>query len=116
MSSIIINLLKKEKPKIYGDGSKKRDFIYVDDINRFHEILITDKRSYGKVYNLGTGVNYSVNEIYHIISKMLKTDINPVYLQDIPGEAFQNLANIDKAKSLGWEPKIKKLKRAFSDL
>ena len=43
MSSIIINLLKKEKPKIYGDGSKRRDFIYVDDVNRFHEILLTNK-------------------------------------------------------------------------
>ncbi len=106
MSSIIINLLKKEKPKIYGDGSKRRDFIYVDDVNRFHEILLTNKKSYNRVFNIGTGINYSVNEIYSIIDSILKTNIKPIYLEDLPGEAFQNLANIDKAKSLGWEPKI----------
>ena len=40
MCAIIMNLLKGYRPVIYGDGQKRRDFIYIDDINRFHELLM----------------------------------------------------------------------------
>ena len=103
-SSFIIKLLKGEQPIIYGTGEKRRDFIYVDDINDFHIKCMEDERTTGKVFNLGSGLNYSVNEIYGIISGLLKTDIRPIYKPDQPGEAFANLADISEAKRLGWEP------------
>lgn len=106
-SSFIIKLLKNEQPIIYGDGSKRRDFIHIDDINDFHIKCLTDDRTDDKTFNLGYGVNYSVNEIYDIISKLLKSDIKPIYKPDLPGEAFQNLADISEAKKMNWKPKIK---------
>ncbi len=105
-SAFIIKLLRSEQPVIYGTGEKRRDFIHVDDINDFHEICITDPRTTGKVFNLGSGVNYSVNEIYSIIAALLKSDTKPQYEPDLPGEAFANLADITEAKKLGWKPKI----------
>ena len=105
-SAFIIKLLKNEQPYIYGTGEKRRDFIHIDDINDFHIQCMTDNRSTGNVYNLGSGKNYSVNEIYSIISGLLRSDIIPVYKQDLPGEAFANLADITRAKELGWSPKI----------
>ena len=36
--NFIINLLNGKQPTIFGDGSKKRDFVYVDDVNNFHLI------------------------------------------------------------------------------
>lgn len=104
-SAFIIKLLRGQEPLIYGNGEKRRDFIYVDDINDFHIQCLSDSRSDGKVFNLGSGQNYSINEIYHQISNLLNIDIPPKYLEDLPGEAFANLANIDEAKSLGWSPK-----------
>jgi UDP-glucose 4-epimerase len=106
-SSFIIKLLKNEQPIIYGNGEKRRDFIHVDDINDFHIICMNDNRTDNEVFNLGYGKNYSVNEIYDIISKELNSDIKPKYLNDLPGETFQNLADITKAKKLGWYPKIR---------
>ena len=106
-SSFIIKLLKKEQPIIYGTGDKRRDFIYIDDINDFHIQCMNDERTTGKVFNLGMSKNYSVNEIYSIISNLLGTNINPNFKPDLPGEAFQNLADITEAKKLGWCPKIK---------
>jgi UDP-glucose 4-epimerase len=106
MSGIIIKLLKGERPIIYGDGTKRRDFIYVDDVNRFHEMIMFDERTNGKVFNLGSGVNYSVLEIYEAIESVLKTGLKPIYRPDLPGETFQNLANISKAESFGWEPQV----------
>jgi nucleoside-diphosphate-sugar epimerase len=105
-SSIIIKLLKGEQPVIYGTGEKRRDFIHVDDINDFHIQCMQDDRTIGKVFNLGSGINYSVNEIYDIIAKLLKSDVKPIHKQDLPGEAFANLADISLAKSLGWSPKL----------
>jgi len=105
-SAFIIKLLKGEQPVIYGNGEKRRDFIHVDDINEFHIQCMQDGRTTGKVFNLGSGMNYSVNEIYNIIAKLLKSEIKPEYKQDLPGEALANLADITLAKSLGWNPKI----------
>ena len=106
MTAIIIKLLNKKTPEIYGDGSKRRDFIYVDDVNSFHEMIMDDERTFNQTYNLGCGVNYSVNEIYNKVESILNTSITPIYRADLPGEAFQNLADITKATRLGWTPKI----------
>lgn len=103
-SAIIINLLKGTSPHIYGDGSKRRDFIYIDDINDFHLQCMENAETTGKVFNLGSGINYSVNEIYDIIKGLLNTEIQPIYLDDLPGEAFENLADISQAIKMGWSP------------
>lgn len=103
-SSFIIKLLKGERPVIFGSGEKRRDFVYVDDINDFHIKCMEEEGTTGKVFNLGSGLNYSVNEIYSIISALLKTEVRPIYKPDQPGEAFANLADISEAKRLGWEP------------
>ena len=105
-SAFIIKLLKGEQPIIYGTGEKRRDFIHVDDVNDFHEMCITDDRTTGKVFNLGSGTNYSVNEIYSMIASLLGSSVKPAYKPDLPGEAFANLADISLAKSLGWRPRI----------
>ena len=106
MSAVIIKLLQGKRPTIYGDGSKRRDYIYIDDVNRFHELLIHNDRVNGNTYNIGSGKNYSVLEIYAAVDNILKTGIKPIFKLDLPGEAFQNLADISKAKELGWKPVI----------
>lgn len=105
-SSFIMKLLKGEQPIIYGTGEKRRDFIHVDDINDFHIQCMNDDRTTGNVYNLGSGKNYSINEIYNIIINYLNKEVIPIYKPDLPGEAYQNLADITEAKKLGWSPKI----------
>ena len=104
-SSFIIKLLKGEQPIIFGTGEKRRDFVYVDDINDFHIQCMEDDRTTGKVFNLGSGINYSINDIYKIISDLLESDVKPLYMHDQPGEAFANLADVSEAKKLGWKPK-----------
>jgi nucleoside-diphosphate-sugar epimerase len=106
MSAFIIKLLRGERPVIYGTGEKRRDFIYVDDVNDFHLRCIGDERTEGEAYNLGTGVNYSVREIYDEIATQLGTSIEPEFRPDLPGEAQENLADISAARALGWEPRI----------
>jgi UDP-glucose 4-epimerase len=105
MSAFVIKLLKGERPIIYGTGEKRRDFVYVDDVNDFHLMCILDERTDGKVFNIGSGVNYSVHEILEKVSKILGVPADPVYKDDLPGEAEITLADITRAKALGWTPK-----------
>jgi len=105
MSSFIIRLLKGQPPIIYGDGKKRRDFVYVDDVNDFHILCMTDERTDGKVFNLGSGRNYSVDEIYQMIADLLDIHIEPVHEPDLSGEAQQTLADIKAARQLGWQPR-----------
>ncbi len=106
MSSFIIRMLSGERPMIYGTGEKRRDFIYVNDVNDFHLLVLEDSRADGQVFNVGSGSNYSVNEIYKLIEEQLKSGLTPIYKPDLPGEAQVTLADIAKSQSLGWRPKV----------
>lgn len=105
-SSFIIKILKGIRPTIFGTGDKRRDFIHIDDINDFHIQCMKDQRTDGEVYNLGSGKNYSINEIYDTIASLLNYNEKPEYLTDLPGEAFANLADISKANNIGWYPRV----------
>ena len=104
-SAFIIALLEGRRPVIYGSGEKRRDFVYVDDINDFHLRCIHDRGTDGKVFNLGSGINHSVNEIYATIAGLLGSDVLPEYRENLPGEAEVTLADISAARALGWSPK-----------
>lgn len=106
MSSFIIRMLRGEPPIIYGDGEKRRDFIYVDDVNALHEIILEHPHCSSRVFNVGSGANFSVNQIFQLIESQLRTGLRPVYKPNLPGEARATLADISSAKGLGWAPNI----------
>jgi UDP-glucose 4-epimerase len=106
MSAFIIRMLRGERPIIYGTGEKRRDFIYVDDVNDFHMVVLEDPRSNGRVFNVGSGVGFSINEVYQLVEELLRTGLKPIYKPDLPGEAQVTLADITAARGLGWQPKV----------
>ena len=95
-------LASGESLTIVGDGEQRRDFTYVKDIvnaNIMAAISNADKEAYGQVYNVGSGVNYSVNEVAAMISDDVK------YIPPRLGEARISLANVDKIyKTFAWKP------------
>jgi len=105
MSAFIIKLLKGQAPTIYGSGRKRRDFVYVDDVNDFHLLCLKDSRVNGGVFNIGSGRNFSVLEIYDVVESRLKTGIKPIFCPDLPGAAEVTLADIRAAERVGWQPK-----------
>lgn len=90
---------------IVGDGNQRRDFTYVGDVvnaNILAAIKEVDSDAFGQVYNVGTGNNYSVNQITRMISD------NTVNIPPRPGESRITLANNQKLrKTFGWEPTMK---------
>lgn len=106
MSAFIIRMLQGERPIIYGTGEKRRDFIYVDDVNDLHLVVLEDQRAEGRIFNIGSGVNYSVNEVYRAVEDQLRSGLQPIYKPDLPGEAQTTLADLTASESLGWKPKV----------
>jgi UDP-glucose 4-epimerase len=94
-----------ESLTIVGDGNQRRDFTYVGDVVNANILAATkevDNEAFGQVYNVGTGHNYSVNQIAQMISNNT-TNITPR-----PGEARVTLANNQKLRKIfGWEPTTK---------
>jgi len=89
---------------IVGDGEQRRDFTHVSDVVQANILAATvdaDKEVYGLVYNVGNGVNYSINEIADSISD------NQVNIPPRVGESRITLANNSRLKTtFGWEPKV----------
>ena len=84
---------------IVGDGEQTRDFVHVSDVVSAN-MLVADKDVNG-VYNVGTGIEYSVNQIADMISD------DQVYISARVGEARRSVADISKIKSIGWDPYVK---------
>ena len=105
MSAFITHLLRGTRPVIYGNGSKRRDFVHVDDINDFHLRCLRDERTIGGTYNLGSGTSASVLDILARLESLLEIRQEPIFKPDQPGEAGETRADISRARALGWEPR-----------
>lgn len=87
---------------VVGDGNQTRDFVHVSDVVSANILAATiDVETYGEVYNVGTGKNFSIKKIANMISS------DQVHIPPRPAEARMSLANNRKIKSIyGWSPKV----------
>ena len=93
----------KQKAKIVGDGEQRRDFIHVDDIVN-GLIMIADSVSHHEdAWELGTGTNYSINQLADMFYK--KFDLEFEYVEDQKGNYRETLnENTDAYNRIGWKP------------
>ena len=112
----VIGIFRRQKEAgesltIVGDGTQRRDFIHVDDVARANylasimplkNMVKFEGHDYtGEVFNVGSGKNYSIQEIADCISD------NQVYIEKRTGEMDTTLANIDKIGDvIGWKPEV----------
>ena len=89
---------------IVGDGTQRRDFIYVGDVARANYLasMMPGVRDHlGEVFNVGSGVNYSVQQIADAISD------NQTYIPKREGEMDTTWSNIEKINQvIGWRPEV----------
>lgn len=71
-------MVRGERPVVYGDGKQARDFIYVDDV--VDNILRFWQSGKTGIADVGTGKKTSFNEIIATINSVLKTQIEPIYV------------------------------------
>ena len=91
---------------IVGDGEQRRDFTHVTDVVEANILaMYSAEARRGEVVNIGSGVNYSVNEVADFIGG--GDSINKTYLPSRQGESRETLADISRARNLlAFQPTV----------
>jgi len=98
-------MLEGKRPRIFGDGSQVRDYLYVDDVVEANVLALT--RGSGETLNLGTGVGTSVLDIVREINAALGTRLEPIHEAARPGEIQRIYLDASRAKQvLEWSPRV----------
>jgi len=108
MADYIRKLANDEQAEMYGDGEKTRDYIYIEDVVTANLLALDVSSDFlDPVFNIGTGIETSLNNLYKKIAEILGKKVEPIYLSDRPGEQYRYSLDYSKAKKeLGWEPRI----------
>jgi nucleoside-diphosphate-sugar epimerase len=95
----------KKAPVIFGDGNQFRDFIFVKDVVKANLLGANRNKAQGKIFNIGTGKNIRINELWQMIRQLTGNLIEPRYEPARAGDIRESVASIDLAqKDLGFEP------------
>jgi len=106
--TIFINrLLKGEPPVIFGDGNQIRDFVHVSDIVQAN-LKALDPSVTQEIFNVGTGVGTSVNELADLLCRKINPGIRPIFGEKRPGEISHSVADISKIRrKLDYRPQYR---------
>ncbi len=100
-----LQMLGGVQPVIYGDGSKTRDYVYVDDIVRAAMIGFTSPVV--GTYNLGWGIEVSDFTVFDTVRAAVGSSVQPRYAPRRLGEVERICLDASRArKDLGWTPQV----------
>ena len=94
-----------ESPIVYGDGTQSRDFTFVKNVVDAN-IKACESKETG-IFNIACGRRIILNDLIKMINELLGKDIKPEYVNPRPGDIKHSLADINAAKSFGYNPKDK---------
>ncbi len=98
-------LLSREQPIINGNGRQTRDFVYVEDVVEAN-LAAMGKEVQG-IYNVGTGQETSVNDLFRILADMTDPGCKELHGPAKKGEQIRSVVDGSKLRrELGWEPKV----------
>jgi GDP-L-fucose synthase len=96
--------LKLDSLEMWGDGTARREFTYVEDIALFIRNSMRQLQDFPDTLNLGSGIDYSVRDYYELVSEAMsyRGTIVPNLLK--PTGMERKLMDVSKARALGWAP------------
>jgi UDP-glucose 4-epimerase len=106
VNAIFIGLmLEGKRPRIFGDGTAVRDYLFVTDVVDANVRALT--QGSGEMFNLGTGVGTSVNDIVRELQDILDFREGAIHDAPRPGEVQRIYLDASRARRvLGWAPRV----------
>ena len=99
-------LLKGEQPVINGSGLQTRDYVFVGDVVKANVTTLNDEAN--DIYNIGTGIETDVNELFHIINNIAGKGMVEKHGPPAAGEQMRSVITSDKIfKKFNWHPTTK---------
>ena len=95
----------KDKVTLWGDGSAMREFLYVDDLAEAAFKCMVNYNS-EEIINVGTGKDITIKELATTIADVVGFKGEIEWDTSKPNGTPRKVLNVDKIKSLGWEPKV----------
>ena len=96
----------KLPPKINGDGSQFRDFVYVEDVADAN-IMSMDSKVNHEFFNVGTNTSITILDLAKTIIKSSGLDIEPIFGPALKGDVQRTVADIDLIHDkVGWKPTV----------
>ena len=93
-------------PKINGDGTQFRDFVYVEDVADAN-IMSMDSDVNHEFFNVGTNTSITILELAKTIIESAGLNIEPIFGPALKGDVQKTIANIDLIKEkIGWKPTV----------
>ncbi len=100
------NLAAQKASTINGTGEQTRDYVYVGDVARANVLALEGDPPSG-AYNIGTGVETSVNRLYELLQRISGKDLPPKYGAAKPGEQVRSSVDPSHARRvLSWRPEV----------
>ena len=100
------NLVDGCESTINGTGEQTRDYVYVEDVAWANVLALEGEAPSSGSYNVGTGIETSVNELYEVLRGISDKDLPPVHGPAKPGEQLRSSVDPSAAgRALGWRPK-----------
>jgi len=99
-------VLTDQQPIINGDGLQTRDYVFVGDVVQANQLVLENGDQ--KTYNIGTGIETNVNELFQYIVKESGKSIPQKHAPAKPGEQMRSVLEFSHIKDeLGWTPSVK---------
>jgi len=99
--------LEETQPVIFGDGEQTRDFTYVENAVQANLLACEAPNVSGKVFNIGVGERFSLNQTVALLSKISGKNLEVKYDPPREGDIRDSQADISQAREfLGYEPKV----------
>ena len=116
VSQFLWAMRKGQSPVIYGNGSQTRDFVYVKDVVDANMLAIGSNIK-SDVFNIGSGLSRSLNELVELLNMILEKHIIPRYVE-MPVKSYINsqLGGIEKIRThLNYRPRYS-IERGIRDI
>jgi UDP-glucose 4-epimerase len=106
VAALIYKALKNDTIEVWGSGENVRDYIYIDDAIA-GILAVAETGQSGEIYNVGTGIGTSINELISAIQKQLQLDIRVNRVTARSVDVKRNVLNIQKVTDkTKWKPAV----------